>query len=105
VDDDWEKSYLFNRYFSSQSSIDEFNYSLPGSDPLPSIELTGILITDEQVKDVLKTLDITKATGPNMINPRLLSSAQDTSLDCSQLLLHYDFHLSFDKNSITDVMY
>ena len=75
VEIDRDKAELFNKYFSMQSNLNDSNVNTPDLDIMHDFELTDIELTDGQVRDILQTLDISKAIGPDMINPRLLKEA------------------------------
>ena len=64
----------FDNFFVLQTVLDESNNSVP--DPVQSHHsLSNITITVSDVDDVLKLLNISKASGPDFINPRLLKTA------------------------------
>jgi hypothetical protein len=66
---------MFNDYFCDQSDIND-DYLIPPDLDGPLCEkLRQIIITETDVDDILKTLDTSKATGPDMLNPRLLKEA------------------------------
>jgi hypothetical protein len=70
-----EKSEIFNDYFCDQSDIND-DYLIPPDLDGPLYEqLRQIIITETDVDDILKTLDTSKATGPDMLNPILLKEA------------------------------
>jgi hypothetical protein len=70
---DTEKADAFNNFFVLQTVLDESNNSVP--DPVQSHHsLNNITITVSDVDDVLKLLNISKAFGPDLINPRLLKA-------------------------------
>ena len=70
---DTEKADEFNNFFVLQTFFDESNNSFP--DPVQSHHsLNNITITVSDVDDVLKLLNISKASGPDLINPRLLKA-------------------------------
>jgi hypothetical protein len=75
ITDDYEKATIFNNYFSDQSTVDENGSSLPTLDHLTVNNLDQINITEDDVIDVLKALNTTKATGPDEIHPRVLREA------------------------------
>jgi hypothetical protein len=63
---------LINDFFSEQSNLDDSNSTVPEPiDPLYD-KLTQLHITETDIEDVLQLLDTTKATGPDLINPRLI---------------------------------
>ena len=66
---------MFNDFFCDQSSIND-DYLIPPDLDGPSYEKhRQIIITETDVDDILKTLDTSKATGPDMFNPRFLKEA------------------------------
>jgi len=71
--DNLPKGELINDFFSEQSNLNDSNSTVPEPiDPLYD-KLTQLHITETDIEDVLlKLLDTTKATGPDLINPRLL---------------------------------
>ena len=69
--DNLAKCELINDFFSEQSNLDDSNSTVPEPiDPLYD-KLTQLHITETDI-DVLQLLDTTKATGPDLINPRLI---------------------------------
>lgn len=77
VDNNFEKATAFNIFFTNQSNIDDSSATLPNtSNNNASNHLyTEIILSDDEVKNVLLSLDTSKATGPDLINPRLLKEA------------------------------
>jgi hypothetical protein len=74
ISDNKEKADLFNAYFCSQSFVDDKNINLPKDGISNYVNvLSQIVISTQDVKDVLETLDTSKATGPDYINPTLLN--------------------------------
>jgi hypothetical protein len=70
--DNLAKFELINDFFSGESNMDDSNSTGPEPiDPLYGKQ-TQLHITETDIEDVLKLLDTTKATGPDLINPRLL---------------------------------
>ena len=70
--DNLAKCELINDFFNVESNMDYSNSTVPEPiDPLYDKQ-TQLHITETDIKDVLKLLDTTKATGPDLINPRLL---------------------------------
>ena len=65
---DLQKANMLNEYFSSQTVIDDINKQLPPDQHV----LESIVITDQDIQDVLSHLDVTKACGPDLISPHLL---------------------------------
>ena len=66
-----DKASLFNSYFCDQSTIDDSQATLPPCD-IPNNILNEIHITADDVSDVLRLIDTTKACGPDFISPKLL---------------------------------
>ena len=56
--------------------VDDANKELPHIDP-PNHTLDSIVISCQDVKDVLLHLNVTKASGPDLISPRLLREGAD----------------------------
>ena len=73
--DDIEKAIEFNIFIAAQSNIDDCN-GTPPSEIRSLIEnLEYIVLNEEEVEDVLKIINLSKASGPDLINPRLLNEA------------------------------
>lgn len=70
-----QKAGVFNDYFCSQSDLNDSDKPLPNIPNRRTIGLSNIVITEKEVEDILKILDTTKATGPDLLNPRLLKEA------------------------------
>ena len=66
-----DKANMLNEYFSSQSVVNDINKTLPPRTDTNN-ELNFIAILEQEVKDVLDNLNVTKACGPDLISPRLL---------------------------------
>ena len=60
-----------NNYFTQQATVDSNKY-LPQPLNVYHENLATITITIKNVSDVLGNLNITKASGPDLISPRLL---------------------------------
>ena len=69
--DDIEKANLFNIYFSKQSEIDDSNSNILNLSHATN-QISEIKLCENEVEDVLKVLNPTKTSGPDLINPRLL---------------------------------
>jgi len=70
------KAEAFNSFFVRQTFLDDTNAELPAD--FPSYEqasLEDLLITEEEVLDQLKGIKPNKATGPDLISPRMLKEA------------------------------
>ena len=68
------KAEAFNDFFLSHASIDTSNAKLP-EDSNFEIRLDSIVASEQEILDLIKSLDTTKATGPDGIGPRLLYEA------------------------------
>ena len=68
---------MFNDFFCDQSSINDDYLIPPDLDGPLCGKLNQIIITETEtdVDDILKTVDTSKATGPDMLNLRLLKEA------------------------------
>ena len=80
---------MLNEYFSSQTAIDDINKQLPYLPPAQHV-LESIVITDQDVYDVLSHLDATKACGPDLISPRLLKEGAS--------ILAHPFSIIFNRS-------
>ena len=76
AENDKQKAELLNHYFTSQTMVDDANKELPHIDP-SNHTLDSIVISCQDVKDVLLHLNVTKASGPDLISPRLLREGAD----------------------------
>ena len=76
AENDKQKAELLNHYFTSQTMVDDANKELPHIDP-SNHTLDSIIIPCQYVKDVLLHLNVTKASGPDLISPRLLREGAD----------------------------
>jgi hypothetical protein len=93
--EDAEKYEIFNDYFCDQSDIND-DYLIPPDLDGPLYEKRRqIIITETDVDDILKTLDTSKATGPDMLNSRLLKEA--SSILKYPLCKHFN-HLSLSTS-------
>ena len=68
---DIQKANMLNNYYASQATLDNDNRPLPHFTPVQH-HLASISITIQDVKDVLRNLNVNKASGPDLISPRLL---------------------------------
>lgn len=69
---DIEKATMLNDYFASQSVVNDNNKPLPPNTTVSHEYFDLIPITVQDVKDVFDNLDVNKACGPDLMNPRLL---------------------------------
>ncbi len=82
---DIDKTETLNDYFCQQSSIDDINQQLPHSVPLRNCSIESINISPINVRDAISTINPSKASGPDLISPRLLREA---SLELSDHCLY-----------------
>ena len=71
---DQDKATTLNDYFCSISTIDDLNIELPVFENRTEISLSHIVITQSEVTDILNTLKVNKATGPDGISHRMLKN-------------------------------
>ena len=96
---------MLNEYFSSQTAIDDINKQLPYLPPDQHV-LESIVITDQDITDVLSHLDVTKACGPDLISPHLLKEgasmlAQPFSIAFNRTLRQSYFPLVWKDANMT----
>ena len=79
ISDNKIKADLFNRFFCAQTLVIDEIIELPQRITLAIYVLfSEKVITTQDVQDILETLDTSKATGPDSINPTLLKQASLT---------------------------
>ena len=76
AEDDFQKANLLNTYFISQSNVINDNKSLPELEPTQH-SLNVIQINCQDVRDVLRNLNVSKSCSPDLIIPRLLKEGAD----------------------------
>ena len=67
---DIQKANMLNNYFASHATLDDDNRPLPHFTPVQH-HIASISITIQDVKGVLRNLNVNKASGPDLISPRL----------------------------------
>ena len=72
---DLQKANMLNKYFSSQSTVDDNNKNLPLPKNHTQDRLELFEISPQTVKDVLSSLNVSKSCGPDLMSPRLLKEA------------------------------
>ena len=89
---DFDKANLFNKYFYSVFS--RSTYSLPNFESMPqaSVSLDSIYISEEDVYDVLLSLDPHKATGIDGISPAILKHCASVLVKPLHYLFSYAIH-------------
>ena len=73
---DTEKANNLNTYFSSVSTIDDSQARLPHFNSKTNAHLHNIIITEQDVIDILANLNINKANGPDEISHRMLKETR-----------------------------
>ena len=77
VNGDLDKAKLPNSFFSSQSILDDSDKEVPDLDYNNEHVLEHITITELDVNGILSTFDTSKASGPDLISPKMLKEAAD----------------------------
>jgi hypothetical protein len=75
ITDSKQKADMFNKFFASQTSIDQTKVWDPGEPPVPRVTIDDPTFTDFEVFKILSTLKTNKATGPDGIGNKLLKEA------------------------------
>ena len=70
IQDDNKKAELFNDYFCKQADLNDSETSVPDITDILINGLEQIIVTENEVEDILKILDTSKAIGPDLLNPR-----------------------------------
>ena len=83
------KAEMLNLYFSSQTRVDDTNKDLLLLEPA-LYSLNSIEISIQDVKGVLLHLNVSKASGPDLISPRLLKEGAD--------IFAYPFSIVFNRS-------
>jgi hypothetical protein len=92
VTDNFDRANLFNKFFVSQSELDDSEAQLPDGNINPRVLIEQKVIQPEDVYEVLVNLDITKSTGPDGISNQLLREA---AVPISEPLSHlFNYSLS-----------
>ena len=74
-----DKANAFNNFFLNNASLDCKNASLPDNvSTTTRPTLSKVTATEQDVTDILKSLDVNKATGPDGISPKMLREAGET---------------------------
>ncbi|MEW8543133.1 MAG: reverse transcriptase family protein, partial [Candidatus Thiodiazotropha sp.] len=94
-EDDTEKAEIFNTFFISKCQLNDALAILPEIEYPPYQPLEIINISPEDVRDVLKNLNTSKASGPDLINPRLLKEGSEEL--CTPLSIFFNHLLNVGK--------
>ena len=74
----YDKAEEFNKAFLKFATIDTSNASLPDIAYKTNSRLNSINITQAETLDILKSLDTSKATGPDGISCKMLKETADS---------------------------
>ena len=77
IEADPEKAEALNDFFVKQSTVDDFQAQLPQYIAPSHNTLNDIIINQEDVLKAIKDLDINKASGPDLINPKLIKEGKN----------------------------
>ena len=89
ISNNYEKANALNEYFVKQSQLDADSSTLPIPNPLTQESLTTISINASEVKEILSTLDTTKACGHDGITPKMLKMTASTIAPSLAMLFNY----------------
>ena len=78
ITDDEEKAQAFNSHFIKFSTIDDDNLPIPDDAVRSARTLHDITIVEQDIIDLLKGLDLKKASGPDQISQVMLKAAGAT---------------------------
>ena len=91
--DNLSKAEAFNKFFLSHSTLDTSHATLPDMTPTTNASIDTIIISENDVLGILKSLDVSKSTGPDNISPRMLrETAQSITPSLTRL-----FNLSLNN--------
>ena len=85
----------FNKFFLSHSDIDVTNAQLPDRANFPQ-NMDKIVANEDEIYDLIKSIDPSKATGPDGITPKLLQEAGHTIVPSLTRLIN----LSLDTSRV-----
>jgi hypothetical protein len=92
---DEEKAHIFNETFLNISKLNNIPNEPLHQNPIPLTDkvLDHIIIKEQDVKDILTTVNVNKAFGPDNVSPRLIKEAGTTIVSVLTRL----FNFSLDK--------
>ena len=67
-----EKCNILNKYFCSVTHLENENKNLPDFDERGSETLGNIIVFEQDVVDIISTLNLNKAVGPDLISNKML---------------------------------
>ena len=92
------KAESFNQYFLEQSNLDTSSSVLP-NDQFLNHQFNDMNFTEEDIYDLIRGIDISKANGPDLISPRMLKEAGQSIVPSLKLL----FKLSMDTSTFPQI--
>jgi hypothetical protein len=93
INDSKSKATAFNDFFLSHSNIDTSHAELPPVEEDPQ-NIEKIEATEKEVYDIIKSIDPSKATGPDGISPKLLYEAAHSIVPSLTRLINMSLLLS-----------
>ncbi|CAC5363660.1 unnamed protein product [Mytilus coruscus] len=87
-----EKSEILNKYFCSISNLDDANKDLPEFDDRCHDFLSQIIVSEQDVLDIVSTLDANKAVGPDIVSNRMLLAVRNEISKPLCLLFNKSLH-------------
>ena len=108
IESDFEMAEALNNYFVEQSTLNESNASLPEFQPPNHEVLENIIISDEDVIEAINMVKPNKASGPDLISPRLFKEgANQLVLPLRKLfnlsLILGEFPASWKRSNVTAI--
>ena len=91
----WKCSTFF---FASQTQVDDSNKALPYLEPSPYI-LESITISRQDVEDVLQHLNVSKASGPDLISPHLFKEGANVLASPYSIVFNCSLEQGYFPNS------
>ena len=70
-----EKAEAFNNFFLNNAFLNSNNATLPKSVPSRTERITNIVATEQDVLDIIKSVNVNKAAGPDGVSPTMLREA------------------------------
>ena len=83
---DTDKIEALNAYFSSISTIDDTNITLPNMYSLCNNDLSNLIIEEQEI---ITILPVNKATGPDCISNKILKSTKYSIVKSLKLLFNW----------------
>ena len=94
-----DKAKFFAENFSKNSNLDDSGISLPVFPSKTNLKLHNISVTPKMVREVVKTLDLSKASDPDYIPVVVLKNCE---LELSYILVELFIFEKLVNNTIVD---